>query len=398
MDVRDKKQKEVVDLYIEKSMLRSTLVLGTGFGKSKVVCDIIKRTKPTEVLILVNSLDLKGNMWPHELEKWGLGKFPYRVETYQTVYKWSPDEVDLSDTLVIADEVDFSADTLEYSKFFDNFPMVKTLGVTGFITEKKRMWFDIFMPIIYEYSTGDAQDDELLNKVQFKFIKYELSQEKTLRVDYKKNGQDAHFMTSESASYDYGHKQFLKLVAEQGHLRTTKMLYPKEEYDEKYEKLEKRILFAINNRNKILLNSDTSARIARELKEEVLKQHEDNKVIVFSVRTKQSEKICDNVYNGKEKGAVNEEKFLNFNSSNIRDLGVCSKVNRGVNFNDLNTAIFETFYSSDTDMHQRLGRLTRLHRGDVATAYILLPYYREKKDDEWVLSETQQVKWARKAL
>jgi hypothetical protein len=49
-------------------------------------------------------------------------------------------------------------------------------------------------------------------------------------------------------------------------------------------------------------------------------------------------------------------------------------------------------------MQQRLGRLTRLYRGDVATAYVLLPYYRKKVGEEWLLEETQQVKWARKAL
>jgi superfamily II DNA or RNA helicase len=389
---RSKKQEEVVQHYIDSAMLRSTLVLGTGFGKSKVVIEIIKREKPMKVCILVNSTDLRDNNWKEEFEKWGMGVYYEEnvlMSTYQAAYKWTPETMDLDGYFIIADEVDFAGGTEEYSKFFDNYPMNKTLGVTGYVTKDKKVWFDIFMPITYVYSTEDAQEADLLNQVHFKFVKYELSREKTLRVDYKdkKTGDMKYFMTSESSAYDHGHKKFMALVKEQEQLRRSKGDYSEEEYTKVYDKLQAQIRFAISNRNKILLNSDTSADIAKAIVKQELEQV-NNKIVTFSVLTDQSKKITGNVYNGKEKESVNKEIFSNFNSSKIRVLGVCSKVNRGVNFTGLNTAVFETFYSSDTDMQLCAATLLQKEgRGRMATRRNSASQVGEKGSERYQRSE-----------
>ena len=45
------------------------------------------------------------------------------------------------------------------------------------------------------------------------------------------------------------------------------------------------------------------------------------------------------------------------------------KINRGVNMTGLNSAVFESFFGSDTSLRQRLGRSLRLAPEDVATIY-----------------------------
>ncbi len=81
-------------------------------------------------------------------------------------------------------------------------------------------------------------------------------------------------------------------------------------------------------------------------------------------------------------------------------MGVCDKINRGVNIDGLNTAVFESFYGSDTQAMQRLGRLMRLKPGETATAYVLLPYYMKTAKHDGVevyeMAPTQQVTWANK--
>ena len=59
VDVRDKSQALVVDLYFDRAPLQSCGILSTGYGKSKVAIDIISRLNPKKVLILVNSTLLR---------------------------------------------------------------------------------------------------------------------------------------------------------------------------------------------------------------------------------------------------------------------------------------------------------------------------------------------------
>jgi len=167
------------------------------------------------------------------------------------------------------------------------------------------------------------------------------------------------------------------------------------------KQLDYTITYAIKERNEILLASKATANIARRLLAHIDKTSVEDKTVVFSKRTKQSEAVCgkDNIYNGTIPKKTAKFHFDQFEDGDIKVLGTCDKINRGVNIPNLYNAIFETFYGSDTKAIQRFGRLMRLKPDEVATAYILLPYYvKENQNNIFEGLPTQQVTWAQSML
>ncbi len=413
---RNLDQAKVVSNYIREGPDRCTLVLSTGYGKSKIAIDVLKHKLPEKVLILVNSTVLRDSSWEDEFKRWNFEDYykeNVEVATYQLVYKWKAEQRDLSDYFIIADEVDFAADVPELSKFFYEYPDIPILGLTGFITSTKREWFSMFLPIFEELTADEAQEKNILNNIHFVFVKYDLSKNsKDITVEYTKNGEAKSFTQSENAAYDYAHAQYVKwiIVKESNNNSFMKQEISYEDYLKTLKMTDYKIKMAIRNRSDILLYSKSSAEMTKKLINYIQKENTEDKTIVFSKRTSQSLKICGSkhVYNGSVSKSIATKNFEEFQKGEGKLLGVCDKVNRGVNIENLNTAIMESFYGSDTQAIQRFGRLMRLHPGEMATVYILLPYFMRKttkKDKEtgmrkelYVVSETQQVVWADKML
>jgi len=409
MTLRDKKQAEVIQLYKDKNPHRCTLVLSTGFGKGKVAIDLIKWLNPPNVIILVNSDDLRDTMWRNEFTEWGMPEYYQNKVTmvnYQTAYKWTETtnaQHWYSDTLVIADEVDFAGGTEKFSRFFHAFPTHRTIGLTGFITKTKQPWFDEFLPVLVKYDADDAQGDGVLNKMNFVFIKYDLSRDpKDIKITYKKGGVEKSFTNSQCNAYDYNEKKFdkFKTQKEQLNIASLSGTMNASNYQKQIKHIDFQEKMAVKARSEILLHNKASVVIVRNLLNFILSD-EDNKVVVFSKRTEQSTAIVgdDYVYHGGISKTKAAENYLKFMSGSSRLLGVCDKINRGVNIPNLNVGIFESFYGSDTKATQRFGRLMRLEADKTATIYMLLPYYmRKERDGTYTCQETAQVEWARNMI
>jgi superfamily II DNA or RNA helicase len=417
MNKKAKKQAAIVDIYFTANLERCTIISGTGTGKSKIAMDIIQRRDPPKVLILVNSTDLRDVDWKNEFYKWGMQDYydeNVLMETYQSAYKWKKDKIDLTDYLVIADEVDFAANVPELSKFFYEFTDIPIIGLTGFITADKKDWFNQDLPIIDEFTANQAQELGILNNLHYIFVKYDLSKNpKDIKIEYTKHGQKKSFTQSENSAYTYQQEKFVSLIIakEINNNRFLKSELTYEQYLREIDSIEYRIKMVVKERSDLLLNSVASAKMATKLIKYLTRTTPNQKIVVFSKRTSQSLKICgeDNTYNGviaKKKALKNYEAFK---SGESHLLGVCDKINRGVNIDDLRVAILESFYGSDTQATQRCGRMMRLKPNEVATIFVFLPYYlrkvKQKPDehgiyppDKYVVAETQQVTWARKML
>ena len=418
MDVRHEDQQKIVELYKTRAPLKSTLVLSTGFGKSKVAIDIIRHENPTRIILLVNSTILRDYNWEIEFKKFNaMDLFAItEIVTYQAAYKWKASEVDLTGAFIVADEIDFAGDTDQLAKFFYEYPYNKTLGLTGYIAQNKKEWFAKYMPILTQITASQAQSKGLLNNIHFVFVKYDLSDNPNdVVIEYKKSGKKKSFTQSENNAYDYQQKQIQRILIEMSEVRQQAKTgeIDIEEYNKQINKLEWSMKSAAKKRGDLLLNSKSTQRIARKLLEYNLKKDPENKVIVFSKRTAQSGAICgaSNVYNGYVHKDQAKKNFEDFKSGVLRHLGVCEKVNRGANIPNLNICIMETFYGSDTQVAQRFGRMMRLRPDQTATAFILLPYYmredkkRRNESDEsfnnrpkFSVQETQQVTWANDML
>lgn len=404
-DIRDKMQLEAVQAFFDTPLKASSIVSATGTGKSFIIMKIIKRLVPVKVVILVNSTILRDTNWKKEFENFNMGEYyddMVIMETYQKAYKQNSNYLGLPEnSLVVMDEVDFIADTLELSNVINVFSDFKTLGITGFITEDKKEWFEENMPTIYEKTVDEAQSSGLLNSLQFVFLKYELSKDpKQIKVEYKKNGVDKHFYQSETAAYIYAENTFKKLIIEKSVISSNfqKGLITYDNMEARLKSVEYKISTIIKKRSDILLNCRGSEIMARKLLTHLKTQ--EGKIVIFSKRTSQSIKICgeENAYNGKIPKKKRELTYKNFLQGDSKYIGVCDKIDRGVNIDNLRHGVLESFYGSDTKAIQRFGRLLRLKPNELGYVYILLPYYTVKIGDEMISKPTQQVKWAQNML
>lgn len=412
MDVRHKTQVSLIEHYIREGPYRATIVASTGFGKSKIAIDILKHKLPKKVLLMVNSTDLRDTSWRDEFEKFNfLEYYENNVETvtYQLAYKWKSEDKDLTDYFIVADEIDFAADVPELSKFFYEFPTNPILGLTGFITESKKDWFTRHLPVFTVLTADQAQEDNILNNIHFVFVKYDLSKNPNdVTIKYFKDGVQKTFTQSENSAYDYKHAEYVKWIARK-EIATKAMINDEisyEEYTKEINTCGYMIEKVTRDRADLLVNSVSSAQMTKKLIAHVQSQNTDDKIIVFSKRVAQSIKICgkENSYNGKLSKDKATKMFNDFKSGDLKLLGVCDKLNRGVNIDRLTVGIFESFFGSNTKAVQRFGRLMRLHPDEMATVYILLPHFMRKtsrtnkvtgeKEEIYVNSPTQQVTWA----
>ena len=401
---KDMKQAEVVEEYCGNGEppLRCSAVLSTGFGKSKLSIDIIKRLNPSKVLILVNSDDLRRYSWKEEFEKFDyIDKFndDVIVETYQSACKWRRSEKNLDGYFVVADEVDFAASTEVYSNFFYEYPELRILGLTGFITEAKYAWFNTHLPVFYHFTAQQAQDEYILNRLHFTFVKIDLSRNKSDITVKRKNGS-THFTQSQNDAYDYIQRSIDETAKKIKDLETqyftAKDTLDILDYQIQTAKLESKIRSLASRRREILLGSKTSIETAKGLINYSHENIPDSKVVVFSKRTSTSEQVVgpDHTYNGKKSQKLNKTVMDKFRSGDTNVLGVCDKINRGVNIPGLNVAVFESFFGSDTKATQRFGRLLRLPPKQVGVIFVILPYYTSKEDNHTTSRKTKQVDWA----
>ncbi|WP_428743108.1 helicase-related protein [Tenacibaculum sp.] len=406
---RDEDQEDKARLWLESDRV-NTLILGTGYGKSRVAMLILQElfnsgelTKNSKILLLSNSERLRDTSWKDDFNKWGFNWIwdIVRTECYQTVYKWEESDWDF----VIADEIDFSI-TEEYVKFFGNNQYSMLLGLTGYVAESKRSLLDSIAPILVEYSTQDAQEDGLLNQTQITFISFDLSQNKTdIEVKYKKNGKEMSFTQSENDAYDYAENQCNILWGKLDALNKdpdVSLGLDSEKIAER-NKISYKLKRAQAQRKDILYNSKASVQTAKDLIELLLK-HPDNKIITFSALTDQADRINEITYHGKNK-KVNFDVLEKLSEGKIRSVGVCKAINRGENIMGLNSLIQESYDGSTTQFTQKHGRGTRLNPNEVMNMYIFLPfYYKKVKSPEnhggntHVRRPTQAVKWAEDML
>ena len=362
---RDQVQQDAYQAWINQNSV-GTIIGGTGLGKTLVgiwACKNewrhwkdIDRTRDVKILWLTNSIRLKEVGTPEDFDKWDnkhVLEF-MTMETYQSAYKW----VDTKWDLVVADEGDFAL-TPEYSKFFDNNQYTKLMILTATSTpEKTTNYLDRLAPICFTYTTQEAQKAEILNDTRITFVKFLLSEEKTIQLKG--------FKQSEQGMYEYLQKKvtsswFALNSLEADPLATKKQVdYAKKQFQ-----------WAISNRKEFLYTLQSSAKIAKQLAKRRIEQ--GHKVVSFSKRTEQAEKIALHTYHSKNK--KDSTVIEDFNSGKIKGFGVVDAINRGENLVGLDTIILESYDSSTTSFQQRHGRGTRLDITELLDVYILLPHY-----------------------
>lgn len=353
MTGKDKLLKQALSA-AKKANYYGIFLMPTGSGKGRLMIEIIKLLNPKKILYLCNSELLRDVMFKDELIKWHCKHYLDRIdfECYQTAYKWVGREYDI----ILADEFDASL-TPQYSKvYFNNTFKYKILVSATLDADKKRLAKKI-APIVFERKITELIADEVLNKVNYYFINYNLS-------------------TEENGMYLYYNNLFRKLLNQ----------YQTKEIKENLEKLQ-------IQRKQFLSKLNSSVKVTKWLVNSLRNKKE--KILIFCGLSEQADRICKYAYHSNN----NEEVLLQkFNNGEIRELAVVNKVDRGLNIDDIRHIVHESFGRSKTRFSQRTGRGMRLDINDVLSVYILIPWYLTLKGERkptviqnWLLESTEDL-------
>lgn len=380
---REQVQKEALEKF--KKLHKGTICLSTGTGKSKIAIDFIKETEDVHFVLITSPRTNLQENWKKELRKWGLidntitKKWRIKgterqvfivIENIQTTYKWENEQFDL----IIADEI-HTMMTPEYSMLFEKTKYRYLLGLTAThdITSKndKGLYYKMHCPIIFEYY--DSADDGLINKTKFFIVSHELDNFFNVTVKVGKITKQQ----GERAFYEYlteriksGQKRML-LQGSENWFDDAREWFWNGNGTKEQKFAAMMYLNSIKARKDFLLNLSSSAMIAERIKNGLLNDNPDAKVLIFSELTAQADKITKNTVHSNKHKDINQKLMDDFNAGRIRDLGSCRSLTLGLNLKGATHAIMESYIGSATQSKQKKGRLDRLATDDVAEMWII---------------------------
>ena len=289
-----------------------------------------------------------------------LNDYNLQFYCYQTVYKWA----DRDFGLVIADEIHDSLSP-SYSKFYFNNTYDAIIGLSATITRATRyeveggfytkgQLLDKIAPICFTYSIDDGQQDGTARKLDVYVIYNEL--DKVDKVIKSGNAKKVFYQT-ELAAYDYWDKQH-----KQSWFIT----------DE--EKKQLKIRITSHKRSAILYNLESKVNIVKKLL-----THLKGKSIIFGNSLDSLHKVTPNVISSKNKDIDNSRLRDDFDKNKIDVIGSFKKLKQGANLHNLDNCIIMSYYSTDKDFIQRIGRLR--NNNEVGNVFILLT--KNTQEETW---------------
>ena len=365
----------------------NTLVLSPGVGKSKVAIDYIKHAKAKNILITSPRTNLKDS-WKKELEKWNIERYSVEnpssyyynktkcfieIINIQTCYKWNKEIIKDYD-LIICDEVHTMVSE-EYGKLLINAKKlnITVIGLTGTPDDKKvdkKLFYFKYCPIVYRYL--DAAKDGIINKRKYIIYEHTLNNDYQIEVKTKTKS----WFTGEKKQYSYINSQI-----EKGKSAIRKILeipnntdeyinyfgYAQKWYfDKNFKNIDKKkagglYMRNITARQNLLWKLNSTKTLSNMISHIILNKNKNNKLLIFSSRTEQADKISKYCIHSKNKEFTNKQYLTDFNLGKIRQLGSCYSLTLGLNLDNAKYAIMESYNGSDVQFKQRGGRLDRLN-------------------------------------
>jgi len=251
-----------------------------------------------------------------------------------------------------------------HRKWLDNYTG-KIIGLTGTppkqeSSEKGKM-IKKYCPIIFQYITDDAIDDEILNDYNICIHLLELDDINNIKIE-KGNRK---WYTSEQKQYNYWTNRYIEADS------------PKE-----------RQIVSIM-RMKAMQTFPSKEEYAKTLLEQ-----SDNKCILFANEQKQADKLCEYSYHSNNLDS--EGNLELFKKGVIKKLSCVLQLSEGINIPHLKEGIIMHAYGNNRKSSQRIGRLLRLNPNDTASVHILC--YKETIDEKWIKNalesfDNNKIKW-----
>lgn len=344
------KREEIQQAALEviKSNKRVGVAISMGVGKTYLgllhMDWYLKEVNPDAKFLVVAPKKSIFSSWFDDMNKFGLSYLTDRttVTTYLSLGKQAQDY-----DVIYLDE----CHSLLYSHdFWLTHFSGRIVGLTGtpprYLQSEKGQMVNKFCPIMFNYITDNAVDDNILNDYSITVHPVNL----TMLNDYNVTTKHKSWTTSEAAHYQYWCRRIENSTSAA---------------DDQFCRI---------MRMQAIMKFPSKERYAKKLAETI-----KGKCIIFCNTQDQADKMCEHSYHS---GNPNSETNLElFKDGDITRLSCVLQLNEGINIPDLRSAIILHAYSNERKTAQRLGRVLRLNPDQVADVHILM--YKNSIDEDW---------------
>jgi superfamily II DNA or RNA helicase len=347
MTVRDRKQKELADLWI-KSGKFGIILACPRFGKIRTSIHALNEIKPKSILICYPDKKIEQS-WKNDFEELGFDDSIVTYTTHLSIKK----HVDKRFDVVIIDEIHLlSENQIETcNDLFDNNKVV--LGLTGTLAleTKENLLFSLGINVIANYPIEKAIEEGVIVDYEIHVIKVPLDN-KTLQ-DYKgkKKTEKKHF---DSLSWVINKMQYTG--ADTMFMRLARM--------------------------RVVQSSLAKTNATKAL----LAKYKNERVLVFCGVTKIADSLGIPSYHSK---SSEKEMFQKFAEGEGNHLAVVKIGNTGITYTPLNKVIINYFDSNAENLSQKIMRCMAMEYNTP-----------DKKAHIYIIStnEPVELKWLSKAL
>lgn len=372
---RDSVNKEILELSNNHKNL--LIELPTGFGKSKLALDILKKHIETinqKVLIVVPRLVLI-DTWKEEFEKWGMRTYLLSVEfvTYVSLPKvagnWD---------MVIFDECHHLSKRCREA--LESFEITRSILLSATVKnsvkwELKGTFQNLFF---YKINMKEAIDNEVLPDPRVFLIPLSLEtniptesiwknprgKEPALEVSWANRWAAIRQKTQKVRIYCTEWQYYTDMSTQIDWYKNKYMRTRNEAFKHKWLRL-------AGDRLKWL--SDKKV----DLVSRILWLIRGHRTLTFCNSIEQTEELGSYCINSKNKESANILKA--FNEGRIDHITACNMLNEGMNLVNCQVGIYNNLNSSEIIVKQRLGRILRHER-----PVIVIPYYKDTREQELV--------------
>lgn len=320
------------------------------FGKIKLTLNCI--TPNDRVLVGYPEVNIKKS-WISDMKLWNFNAKNVKFTTYRSFKK-----VNQAYDVLVLDEIHTLSQNqmIDIANYIKNFNIKKVIGLSGTISkETEFQLMDILkLPIKIVYSIDEAIKDGVITDYRIQVRYVPLSTAKNIEVKWS----GGNFMTSEKASFDRLSNKLLDFNSPS----TTKML----------------------RLRRMDLIKRSKAKIS--LTKHVLAELQDKRVLVFTGLTEVADSLDIDSYHSKSPDESVKDDFI---SGKTDKLAIVNKLNTGITFSKLNTAIINFFDSNAENMAQKISRITCMEYDNP-----------DKIANVVIICSTEEVerKWLNKAL
>ena len=347
MTLRDQRQAEFANTWINSGKF-GILNLCPRFGKIRTTINIMRQIEPKSILIAYPDNKIKDS-WIAEFEELEYDATGVTYTTHLSLHKHE----DLEFDLVIIDEIHLLSDnqlfaTKELLKYND-----VVLGLTGTLSSwtEQTLCEHLDLCVVAEYTIGQAIEEGVI--VDYEIVVKKVPLDTLGKISYK------------------------------GKMRTEKQQFDTLTWAiGQSEREGKNTMFLRLARMRIIQNSIAKRNFTKKL----LKEHADERILVFCGVTKIADQLGIPSYHSKKK---EKEAFEEFASGEGNHMAVVKIGNTGVTYKPLNKVIINYFDSNAENLAQKINRCMAMEYNNP-----------DKKAYIYIISSTEDVElnWLRKAL